>query len=342
MTRLFPPPRAASLAAVLALLAASPVALAAPPGSDAARSRELFRKAAKEYEQGKPLLAYEDYLAAWQLQKSYDIAGNLANVELELGKPRLAAEHAAYALENFPPVGTDKQRAFLEDLFKKAKQQVGTVSILISPEGAAVTATLDGQPLPEASLRGAEIYLDPGPHELSVTAPGLESIRRPVIAEKGLAFTLRLTMTPPIEPQPLPPPAPEPRRLGPVVIGGIVVTGIAAGLGATFAALSAVKASDADAAMHHLQGEAPGSSTSACAGASPSAACRDLHSLRQSRDTFANASLWTFIGAGALGAGTLVYGLVGAQPSPSRSAGSVRLVPALGPTGGGATLGGSF
>src|SRR5262245_9046475 len=117
------PSRVAALLAALAFgVALSPDAAAQPE-----KSRELFRKAMKEYEQGKTREAYEDYRAAWEAQKSYDIAGNLANVEVELARYRDAAEHATYALANFPPVGTEKARQILQDLLKEARSKIGTI-----------------------------------------------------------------------------------------------------------------------------------------------------------------------------------------------------------------------
>ena len=77
----------------------------APDGSAAVASKvgQLFDQAQAAFAKGDKQGAYEAYKAAWALQKSYDIAGNLGNVELKLGMHRDAAEHLAFALDDFPP-----------------------------------------------------------------------------------------------------------------------------------------------------------------------------------------------------------------------------------------------
>src|SRR4051794_15541067 len=46
--------------------------------------------------------AYVLYQAAWILKQTHDISGNLAQVEMKLGKKRDAAEHLAFTLGHFP------------------------------------------------------------------------------------------------------------------------------------------------------------------------------------------------------------------------------------------------
>src|SRR5262249_51645938 len=113
------PIRSLVAAVLLAAMTASGDALADGADTSAeaspeaqAKSRELFRKGFKAYSQGKKQEAFEAFLGAWQLQKSFDVAGNLANVELELEPPKFrdAAEHAAFALGHLPPAAGDKQR----------------------------------------------------------------------------------------------------------------------------------------------------------------------------------------------------------------------------------------
>jgi len=52
---------------------------------------------------------YDAYRKAWDLKQSSDIRRNLGNVEVELGKPRDAAEHLSYCLKRFPSTGSAEQ-----------------------------------------------------------------------------------------------------------------------------------------------------------------------------------------------------------------------------------------
>ena len=63
---------------------------------------------------------------------------------------------------------------------------------------------------------------------------------------------------------------------------------------------------------------------------------------RSSEATFANAALWTFVAATAVGAGTLVYSLAVPRPPPAVKAGQALVVPVLGPGAGGVLLKGAF
>src|SRR4051812_5867834 len=90
--------RRAALGGALALLAAAYApapAVAAPQveqAGDAARARELYRKGCEEMaKEGRLPQAYAYLHEAWGLQKSFDTAGNLAQVESNLTRYREAA-----------------------------------------------------------------------------------------------------------------------------------------------------------------------------------------------------------------------------------------------------------
>jgi hypothetical protein len=346
-----PRPWLAGLAFVAALALAPSVA-AAPQGGNGdatARARELFKKGRDEYARDHLPQAFALFTEAWSLQKTFDIAGNLALVENQLAHYRDAADHAAYALANFPAGGSETQHKALEDVLAKAKANLGVLTVRTSVPHA--TVTLDGQAItltPPASpteTASAEVLIEPGVHALLATAPGCDPATDSVRGEKG--GTHLVTLEPqcgPKEPPHLPPQPPVKKEdLGPrpLTVAGFVTMGVGFGVGAALAIVSKVKANDADTQGAHL-------GPNACAATPPSPACVALHDARTSQGALANAALWTFVGAGVVGAATLAYTLA-PRPAPptaptaaATKAASVRILPAAGPTGASLLLEGTF
>lgn len=118
---------------------------------------------------------------------------------------------------------------------------------------------------------------------------------------------------------------------------GFVIAGLGLGVGTALAIVSKIKADDAGTQLAALQSKGP----NACAGASPSPACVALHDARVGRDTFADAALWTFIGAGVVTAGTLVYTFAFPR-SPAAKSTAISTVPIVAPGGGGLLVSGEF
>ena len=147
-------PGRALLLGMLALAAVVPVAApasAAPQGAlggDAARAHELFKKGTEEYAKDHLPQAYALFLEAWGIQKSFDIAGNLALVEGQLTRYREAAEHATYALANFPAGGKEAQHKLLVSALADARQYIGAITLRVAVDRAVVT--LDGHAIGES------------------------------------------------------------------------------------------------------------------------------------------------------------------------------------------------
>ncbi len=309
--------RAIVAAALAGVVFAPAPALGAPQPPQAAqagqddneRARELFRKGREEYaKEGHLPQAYGYFLQAWGLEKSADIAGNLAVVERQLSLFRDAAEHAAFALSHLPPSSTDAQHKALKDLLDDVRPNIGAITVQVSVERAVVT--VDGKPVGESPLP-SDVFVDPGRHVVVATAPGCEPAKDTVPTDKGTTHLVNLTPRcggaggpnhPPQTPHP-PTTAEGPR---PLTIAGFVTSGVGFGLGTAFAILSRTKADDANQQQQTILGPA-GNNPMACAGVHAPAGCQNLASLRSSEATFANAALGTFIAAGAVAAGTLVY-----------------------------------
>jgi len=317
---------------------------------DSARARELFRKGREEYgKDGHLPQAYAYFLEAWGLQKSFDIAGNLAVVERQLSRYRDAAEHAAFSLANFPAGGTDTQRKALEDLLAEARANVGTITVQVSVEHAAIT--VDGKPAGESPLP-YEVFVEPGSHVIAASAPGCEQAQDTVPTGKGTSHLVKLAPRcgggpqPPKTPPSTPPTTTTTEGPRPLTIAGFVTSGIGFGLGTAFAILSRTKADSANQQQMMIQSGA-GNNPKACAGTSAPTGCSDLGGLRSSEATFASAALWSFVAAGAVAAGTLVYtfavprapATTGAAPA---KAARVQVLPLAGPGAGGVMLKGAF
>lgn len=320
-------------------LAAPGHAHAGPPatqGDAGARARDLFKKGMKAYEAGHLPDAYESFTAAWALQKSYDIAGNLASVEMATARYRDAAIHLRFALDNLPPsASSEKQRAYLAELLRSARKQIAVLSIKPDVEGAAIT--LDGRPLGDEQPRD-EVFVEAGDHVISASAPDRLPAERKLHAEKGATLTVALTLGKTSAPPPVvvPPPATGP---SPITIAGFITAGLGLAAGTALAIVSKTKADAADTQFQALKASGPW----ACAGSSPSAACEALHDARASRDTFANAAFWTLAAATAIGAGTVAatFLLPRSAPPPS-GAPRVSIAPAIAPGGGALLVRGSF
>ena len=214
------------------------------PG-DAARARELYRKGREELtKEGHLPQAYAFLKEAWDLQKSFDTAGNLALVESRLTRFREAAEHATYALAHFPTGGSDAQRKAVDEVLTAARTHVGTVTLRVSADRAAVT--LDNQPLGESPIH-TEIFVEPGRHTVEASLPGCEPVKDTLRADRGGAHLITLTFSKCGAggvgggEDPNHPPLVEPKGPRPLVVAGIVTPGVGLGLGAAFAILSKVK-----------------------------------------------------------------------------------------------------
>lgn len=221
-----------SLLAIVTIATWSAPALSRPQG-DAIRGQadDYFRQGKRLVREGKLEDAYRAYLAGYQIRKGYDIAGNLGSVELELQKPRDAAEHLAFCLRNFPAAGTAKQLEFIQGRLAQARREVFGLSITVSVDGAEIL--VDGRSIGRSPLPD-EVFVEPGSRTVEARLRGYEPARRIIEARKGAAADVVL--------------APRPLPLAPLPAGEIVsdaprsrpVSKSPAALYSAYAALSGV------------------------------------------------------------------------------------------------------
>jgi PEGA domain len=310
-------------AALAAPALASTPALAqqAPPTADLlARQRALFDQANKAYDQGRQAEAEGFYIEAWKLKKSFDVAGNLGNLEADLKKWRFAGELLSYALREFPAGGKPALREDLLRRMAEVQQHVGSLRIQVNRSGAEVF--VDGTSVGTSPL-AAEIYVEPGNHLVEARFGDLPPAQVNVATTKGPPIDVTVVL----------------RGKGAnkgVVVAGAVITGLAAIAGGVFTGLWASKGSDAK----NLAGQVPKNNACAAGGVTPqpTSTCTNLVSDLNSQATFGTAAVGSFIGAGVVGLATLTYGLVGARNARS----ALTVSPIVTAQGGGLFVGGSF
>jgi hypothetical protein len=169
--------------------------VSAPLAAEKGRARVLVLRAtdaimADRWAEAEALLR-----AAWDLEKTYDIAGNLGHVELMNKKPREAAEHLRFCLNALPPTETDAQRRRVQARFDEARRLVSAVRIRVSEPGAEVR--VDGALAGTSPLTG-EVFVDPGARFVTATLAGYEAAQVTVDAVKGGSHdvTIALERTP--------------------------------------------------------------------------------------------------------------------------------------------------
>jgi len=297
------------------------------------RGQELYR--AGEYEQ-----SYQVYKRAWELQKGYDIAGNLGNVEVKLGKYAAAVTHLQYVLDHLPPsIDADKRAKIIaktKERLAKAKSHVAIVDLAISPDGA--TIVVDGAALGTAPL-SEPLVLDPGAHEIVVTLEGHDDVSHSIEATAGTQETLRIQMvalgaggSAGIESSTNE--ADDGPNLVIVIAGGVLGLGaIGAGIGLHVAASG--NASDADDIRSALGND------SACNGASPPAQCGELSDRVDQEATLGAAGTGLLIGGGVIVAATVAYALWPRGEDSDEDTTSW-LVPQVGPSHAGLSVVGRF
>jgi tetratricopeptide (TPR) repeat protein len=316
---------AASLCASPSALAEGPKPGARPGAAKSApdHADELFEQGAAAYDAGRLPEAQAKLEQAWALKKTHDIAGNLGVVELKLSKFPQAAEHLSWALQHFPPTEADQAKRGFEKQLAKARAECGAVRVRVNVEGAEVT--VNGRAT--GAALGDEVFVEAGMVRVTARRDGYLSAEKSITVAKGEAseVSLTLTLTPVGARGPL----------KPVLVAGGVTAGAALVAGVVFTLVANAKASDAadtKAALIQRAG------AKACTGAQPSG-CATLVAANAAKDAFADAALWSFVAAGAIGAGTAVYAL--AAPRGEHQ-GTWRAAPVVTAQGGGIMVGGAW
>ncbi len=311
-----------------------PTAAPASPAKPSDRADELFAQGNEAFDKGQLDEAYSIYQQAWALKRTYDIAGNLGQVELKLGKFRDAAEHLDFTLRLFPPTGKSEPREAIRRAFEAARKEVGALSLRVNVQGAAVS--IDGKAIGLSPFE-ATVFVDPGTRVIEATLEAHLPTRISIEIGKDERREVTLSLTPRAQP-------PPPPRNVPLLLTGFGVSLAAAGTGIGLMIASTSKGTDADAMLNDLV-------NNELDGACPCGSDEEratLKGLRRDHDLYFNVAVGMFIGAGALALGTAAYALTPSFQKPQVKAARgarppvVRLVPVITDRSGGALVTGTF
>lgn len=306
---------------------AAALALASP-----ARAGDALDEAQVEFDKAMDLkmgdkdckAAMPHFERAWVLRKSYELAANMGDCELQLSRFPGAAERLRYAQQNLSVAATPGDRKAVGDAFQKARAKVGAVKIQTNVADAviSVNGTVAGKaPLPD------EVFVEPGAVAVRATREGYEAGEAKVesIAPGGSA-SVTVTLNEIKKALPPPPPPPPKKDLTPglslVGVGGAVLL---AGVGLQIG--GAALAGDAS------KQAAPGICTDEA-----SQACKDFRGTASLQRAVMTTSVVAYVAGAALaGVGVVLLALPGPKPKPA-----VGLVPWVGPDGAGVLAAGSF
>lgn len=299
------------------------VAAAQPEGDAALRTVEARRR----YQEGNAMMkqhqwqrAHEAYLQAWKQRPHWQVAGSLGEVELTLGRFGEAANHLAFFLREAKDVPIEEM-ARVRGWLAEARAGASRVTITTAPPGAEIL--LDGVALGPGTLRD-ELYVEPGKHVLAGRLGGCAATAS-VELVAGESKEIALRCEPATAEQKASSVDREAAAAGgrerssaqhrAIVIAGASVTAASLGLG--LASVGLFTAKGHKARENHESAAGPNAAAEA---------------------SFKSVALWSFVAAGVVGGGTLVYEIRSQRSSRPPLRGSV----VVGPTGGAATLQGEF
>ncbi len=300
---------AASISLALPFVAAAqpapaPTEQSAPKAPNSADpADELFAQGNEAFDKGALDTAYDLYQKAWALKRTFDIAGNLGQVELKLGRFRDAAEHLDFTIRLFPPTGKAAPREAIRRALMAARKEVGALTVTVNVQGASVL--IDGKSVGLSPFE-APIFVDPGKRTVEATLEAHLPTRIVIDIGKDESRNVGLSLTPKNQP---PPP---PRNL-PLLITGFGLSLAAAGTGIGLMLASSSKGSDADALLSDLVASEPDGK---CPCGSDEERGR-LKGLRQDHDLLFNVAVGAFVGAGVLAVGSAAYALTPSFQRPT-------------------------
>jgi hypothetical protein len=183
--------RLASILWILLAVAPAPAwAQDALPKAQQSRYRDLIAKALQEYSLGhwpEARVFFSDAHSLWPNARTFRGLGMTC---YEARNYVEAIGFLEQALENRTQPLTDKLAAESRNILEQAKRFVTSAYITVSPDGA--TVTVDDKSF-ERRFDGA-VLLDPGEHQLDVSAPGYHPSHRSFVAEAGRPMHLRVDL----------------------------------------------------------------------------------------------------------------------------------------------------
>lgn len=306
-------------------------ALLVAGSASAADPQATSASAVSLYEQGVDLAGKKDFtaaeakfLAAWAIQRSYDVAANLGEVEMQLGKPAEAAGYFTYALANFPLGGKPQTREWIAGRLKEAKSKSFALTIAVNVPGADVR--VNGKPAGKAPI-GDEMFLPAGDCTVEVAAPDYEPWSKKIPAAAGGSQKVQVDL---VQPQ---------KSVWPsLAAGGAGIATLAVGV--VLVLVSNQKYDEAGRLHDEIAGD-PVSPD--CRPPAPNAKCAALKSAAETSDALQAPGIALLtVGSLLTAAGGAYLGYALRPPSAPATTGKGPRVTALGVRGAGVFVEGSF
>jgi hypothetical protein len=313
----------------------APKPQAPPPSEAAAKADALFQEGKRLLEAGSfdpacALLAQSDALdptvsALGLLAACHEQQGKLATAWREYQE---TARRAADA--------HDERGDFAKQRAAALAPRLPKIAVHVARGAPGLELRRDGELQPESAI-GAEIAVDPGPHELTVTAPGRVEQRIRVVAKEGAVITADVPELAPIATAPIAPPPPPPettaQRLGArlpagIAVGTVGLVGLGIGIGFGVSALN----QNLESKSIYNTCKAPGA---------PAGACDEGRTLRDGSFRAGTISTIGF-GFAVAGIGVGAALLLWPRAKTPAAARAVEVTPIAGAQGGGALVGGRF
>lgn len=304
---------------------ASVSAAASAPARTPTPAEEAFARGSQLYMAQKWDEALVAFREAWALQKTYDIAANLGQTEVKLGRLSDAATHLAFAVRSWPVVGKQEARELAKQRFDEVRLKVAAVTIDVNVAGADIV--IDGASVGRSPL-GEELFVDPGAHRVEVKLAGYEVGRATLDAKAAGTHAVKIELV--REGGEASGGLSRGARMG-LIVGGAVAgaAGLALGVGFTLAANG--KADEADTQLALLTSDTPaGSLVCPAANTSRAQSCENLVSLRSASDTYTNVATGAFVASGILAAGALTLGVWSLVKPATKPTSSLRIEPVVG------------
>jgi len=312
--RLFRLSRPALVLAALSMFQAA--ALRAQPSDSNAAGAE-YRKAYAAIAKEDWAKAREILLGLWTVNRTYDVASSLGQVEFKLRHYGSAARFMAFALANVAPSEKPEFVQRLRNGLRELRLKVGTLRVVVNEPGAEL---IFGDEVLGTSPLEQEVFLDAGSHVLTARKNG-RTARADVSLKAGEGLDVTLTLPPEGPPAPpvsglgvetspavprnsttAPPTADRAHSpsLVPVVVGGAVVAAsLATGVGLRISANGSYNDADDLRRKNGAEG--------CMSGAAPQADCDAQTEANRSGDSKANFSTVAFGVAGGALLATAAY-----------------------------------
>lgn len=314
------------------------------------KAADLFTEGSKAAEERDWDMCRAKLIEAWGLRQHWRIAANLGACELNLGMYRDAAEHLSSGLRVLPAdVGADT-RAELTVLLDEASTKIVTLTIKTDPPDAEVL--LDGKSLGRGPFE-RPMLIDARTYAIEIRAEGRKPFRGTIEGRAGQSEAVDRRLDPVEAPPPAPvapplpsrraaPPTVPIRRVAPDAEGPSIVPLVVGSAAAVVAlgmsvGLSIAADGEADDARVAAQGLGP----SACDDPRRNtAACKALEDALYASDALTSGAVASFVVGGALMLGTI--GFAAWNQWRARGGPAVRAAPAIGMSGGGVIVAGSW